>query len=390
MFACVYVVFQTSWPKSVQLIPRYQTQPVSVMAASDLPNKRRAHNDILTAEDDVLAPVAHLPSPLVPVPNPSMRLKLNVGGQCFETTAGTLKQIVNTVFADLLATTPLQEGDVIYFDRSPEWVEAILEYLRDYPLRPFPISIYLASGKLNIETWHDLVYKVQIYNIEPLCNKLTLPSITEVGLPLQTPAFKFALFQMLRYGLDDYEDIPKLKYVRSLDQSKVLRQYDAVKLTQKFNKSSNVECPKYHTDFNSDGKLSCLLFVLSAGSYIFFYRVRSCCNGDNNIDISHTSVLGIMTHPQDQLTIYPSRDNGCMPKTEVNGTNYYRAFPDTSAFLLSRKKNLKSENIMLSIPTHSTFEALSFSQPASTAATPTPDGAAELYFYSLNVYRVYV
>ncbi|KAK6061132.1 K+ channel tetramerization domain protein [Cooperia oncophora] len=98
----------------------------------------------------------------------STRVKLNVGGQLFETTLRTLEpskkltELVKEAHCSYHAFAEEKQNDPIFVDRDPEPFLAILKYLRDG-------KISLTQNVLNIERIRD---EAEYYGIESLVEKL--------------------------------------------------------------------------------------------------------------------------------------------------------------------------------------------------------------------------
>ncbi|KIH50450.1 K+ channel tetramerization domain protein [Ancylostoma duodenale] len=68
------------------------------------------------------------------------RVKLNVGGQIFETTVGTLRRVPDTTLAKLVENTSDLSNEAIFIDHDPKYFSSVLNFLRDGRI-PLPDNI---------------------------------------------------------------------------------------------------------------------------------------------------------------------------------------------------------------------------------------------------------
>ncbi|CAJ0597891.1 unnamed protein product [Cylicocyclus nassatus] len=72
--------------------------------------------------------------------NLNRRVKLNVGGQIFETTVGTLTRVNGSLLAKLVENISENDDESIFIDHDPRYFSSVLNFLRDGRI-PLPDDI---------------------------------------------------------------------------------------------------------------------------------------------------------------------------------------------------------------------------------------------------------
>ncbi|EYC00269.1 hypothetical protein Y032_0116g531 [Ancylostoma ceylanicum] len=86
------------------------------------------------------------------------RVRLNVGGQTFETTIGTLRRVADTTLAKLVENTSELSQEPIFIDHDPKYFSSVLNFLRDGRI-PLPD---------NIQDIDELRREAQYFNLPSL------------------------------------------------------------------------------------------------------------------------------------------------------------------------------------------------------------------------------
>ncbi|VDM75823.1 unnamed protein product [Strongylus vulgaris] len=74
------------------------------------------------------------------MPDLNRRVKLNVGGQLFETTVGTLSRVHGTTLEKLVENIDACGNEPIFIDHDPKYFSSVLNFLRDGRI-PLPDNI---------------------------------------------------------------------------------------------------------------------------------------------------------------------------------------------------------------------------------------------------------
>lgn len=85
--------------------------------------------------NEVRASVGHAPNEN-DVVSDSDKIKLDVSGQIFVTTLGTLRKLPETMLAAMFSgnwTLPIEKDGPVFLDRDPFVFGILLQYLREYP-----------------------------------------------------------------------------------------------------------------------------------------------------------------------------------------------------------------------------------------------------------------